>query len=147
MRFSLGDGEYWQIEYVKNLWKGIIVPVIKPKGEKSPNKTLKATRRIVDKYGPILYRLRGIVESFIAFIFPHDNKAEAYKKDNAGKTLKLRAIAYNILTITTYQDMFFRQYLGITLRDYIDEHMPKNPTIPINLYQHLATQVLTPAKQ
>ena len=110
LRFPLGEGEYWQIEYAKNLWKGIIVPVIKSRGEKSPNKTLRATRPVIDKYGPILYRLRGIVESFIAFIFPHDNKAEAHKKDNARKILKLRVIAYNILPIATYQDMLFKSY-------------------------------------
>jgi len=144
--FLLGDGEYWQIRLMRDSLRRTIIPIAKPRRNNSSDELLKALRWIVNKYKPILYPLRGIVEHFIGFLFPHNNKAGAVKKDNAIKLLKVRAIAYNILKIAIYQDMFLRQHLGISLKAYIDENMPKNTQIPINLYQHMAAQVLKPAK-
>ena len=147
LRVMLGDGEYWQISFVRWLKKGLIVPIIKPKRSESVDPSLEAARWLYKRYGGLIYRLRGIVESYIGFVFPHDNKSRAQKKENARKLLKIRCIAYNILTVSMYQDILLRRYLGVSLKDYLEERLQKVSTIDINPYQQLALQLLPSVKQ
>lgn len=147
LRVMLGDGEYWQISFMRGLKKGLMIPIIKPRGSESVDPSLEAARWLYKRYGGLIYRLRGIVESYIGFVFPNDNKARAQKEENAIKLLKIRCIVYNILTVSMYQDKLLRQYLGISLRDYLEERLQKVSTIDINPYQQLALQLLPTVKQ
>jgi len=144
--FGLGDSEYWQIEFLKGAIRKSLLPSVRPKGDNSPNKILKALRWLFNKLLRLIYRLRGMVEAFIAKIFPRDNRLKAESKANGRKIILLAAILYNIYSVAEYLDRWLRDTMGLSLTSYIAKLAKKKQTNGINFYHTLAKQLLPTIK-
>ena len=143
---GLGDSEYWQIGFLEESIEQGVLPVVRPKGEESSSPILRGLRWLFNRVLRLIYRLRGIVEAFIAKVFPKDNKLKAESETNGRRIILLAALLYNMYTVAEYLDERLRKTIRLSLTKYIEKLAENMRVKGINFYHTLAQQLLSTTK-